>query len=280
MKSMATFDLKSVYHAVSVTATIVAMLVAAQPTVAAILPVTDFFSYDGSYDPASGTPPVGQDTWTVVTTGGLSISPNAPSAGLAEFTDNSISGRIGVNKTYGDASFLADPTETTWSYVLEMQIDSMTGTASQQLLFGVRSEGSGNGKTVMLNWNPTDGTLGFSIASGAGELFSLGTTDLRDGVFRTYRVDKYDDGGTMRVRAFLDGALLGTFDYSTFEDDASTEGFGRFTSTPGTSVAVVDRMLFGSAQAVPEPSSVALALMGIFTLGVCKWRRRKTASLV
>jgi len=103
MKSMATFDLKSVYHAVSVTATIVAMLVAAQPTVAAILPVTDFFSYDGSYDPASGTPPVGQDTWTVVTTGGLSISPNAPSAGLAEFTDNSISGRIGVNKTYGDA---------------------------------------------------------------------------------------------------------------------------------------------------------------------------------
>jgi len=80
-----------------------------------------------------------------------------------------------------------------------LQIDSLSGTAIQQLLFGVRSEGNNNGKAVLLNWDPADGTLGFSTADGAGELFSLGAIDLRDGVQRTYRVDKFADGVAWNV---------------------------------------------------------------------------------
>jgi len=133
-----------------------------------------------------------------------------------------------------------------------------------------------NGKAVLLSWSPENGRVSFSNASGNANLFTLGLADLRDGVFRDYRVDKFDDGGTTRVRVFIDGGSP-VATYSAFDDDISGEGFGLFGTTPGSPSVVVDSFTFGAP--IPEPNSVALTLMGIAMLGVFIQCRRAASSL-
>jgi len=124
MKSMVTIDLRSVRHV----ACIAAMMFAAHPVVAALVPVTDSYSYDGSYEPDSVTPPVGQSTWAVAETGGLAIAINSPSAGLATLDDSVGNGRIAIQRdSYGDATFNSTPAGIGWSYTIRMAIDSFGG---------------------------------------------------------------------------------------------------------------------------------------------------------
>jgi hypothetical protein len=96
------------------------------------LPVSDVFRYDGTYMPNSGSPPAGQSTWNQYIGTGASITPNAPSAGVATLDDTSTGGghRVAINKTYSDPVFIANPADTTWEYATRLQIDNYTGSSN------------------------------------------------------------------------------------------------------------------------------------------------------
>jgi hypothetical protein len=79
------------------------------------------------------------------------------------------------------------------------------------------------------------------------------------------------------VQAYIDGTpLLGTpRQYSLFLDDSGdTEGFGFYSSTPGTMDATLDFVTLTTGETIPEPSSLALVAACCAALA-CVRRRRK-----
>jgi hypothetical protein len=207
------------------------------------------WSYDGSYAPDSPTPPAGQSTWIVVTTGGLAIQPNTPNPGEAFFLDDSAGGRIQMSNLldYSGLGFIPDPDMITWEYTVRA---SATAPGYPRTFFGVRDEGI-PGKFVMFSHSSAGDNLFYCAgASGAvlGDNIYTGADDggsLGDGLMHDYRMVKYDDGGTLMLDFYLDDTLLDTRPYADFSNATDTNnGVGIFTSTPGTSDYIVDSMTF------------------------------------
>ena len=207
------------------------------------------WSYDGSYAPDSPTPPAGQSTWIVVTTGGLAIQPNTPNPGEAFFLDDSAGGRIQMSNLldFSDLGFVPDPAKVTWEYTVRA---SATAPGYPRTFFGVRDEGI-PGKFVMFSHSSAGDNLFYCAgASGAvlGDNIYTGADDggsLGDGLMHDYRMVKYDDGGTLMLDFYLDDTLLDTRPYADFSNATDTNnGVGIFTSTPGTSDYIVDSMTF------------------------------------
>lgn len=246
------------------------------PTALPIPMVSETFRYDGSYAPDSASPPPGQSTWTVVTTGGLAIQPNTPGPGLASFPDNSAGGRIQMNQVLTDATFLAKPEAMAWEYDFRM---SVTSPGYPRVLFGVRDEG-GSGKAIMFAHSSTGDNLFYTDTAGnvLGTTLYVGGVNgpgLGDGQFHDYRVVKSLQNDSMMISFYLDGALLDTRSYASFPGDGSSNlGFGLFTATPGTSNYVIDSAYFGPV--VPEPASGVLLLAGgVLMLPLVRRRKRE-----
>jgi hypothetical protein len=232
------------------------------------------FSYDGTYATDDPNPPLTQTTWSKQSTGNLAASPNEPELGFARLNDNSSSGRITFLNTFDE-----DVSGETWVYEARLKFDAYSGLPT---LFGVRDEG-GNGKTIMLGLdsgiiNPAlPGALRF-FSSSAGNVQLVNDQNLVDGEFHTFRVEKYPGASGFEIQVLIDGEeqFATRLPYSMFPDDSgNTNGFGWFNSTPGTADVTLDYFYMGAL--VPEPSSLALALLGMLTVGLATGRRRRRA---
>ena len=250
----------------------VALFIAAtsQPASAAVIA-----SYDGSYVASSGTPPAGQTTWLIAdTSAGGAITPNSPSAGLAHFNDPD-GGRIAINDPLTDTPL----TSGEYYYDLRMRIDSVDGSFSTTfapLVVGARDEGTATGRTVMLGWNG-NGQLGF-YNNSTTLVQSINTSNFADGEFHDYRVVKFDDNGTFKVQAFVDGvAQFGTpILYTSLATNSDTgNGVGYFSSSPNRSDVTLDLFRLTSGSTVPEPASLVLLSMGLVGLSVLRKRRAR-----
>jgi len=240
-----------------------------------LIPLTVRFDYDGSYMPDIATPPAGQSTWNVVTTGGLAIAPNSPETGLASFPDNATGGRLQMNNVITDPGLIQNPSRVEWEYQFTM---SVTSPGSPNALFGVRDEG-GDGRFIMFAHSADGGELFYTTSDGNGviglNLYTAGVDgpSLGDGEFHNYRVVKFSDEGVVKVSFYLDGLLLDTRNYTDFDFDLGSDlGFGIFLSTPGLSDYVIDEVYFGAI--TPEPSA-ALMFMTVFVVRFGLGRRRR-----
>lgn len=235
-------------------ATLAALMALASAQVMAV-PVTESFSYDGSYVPTSVTPPAGQTTWQQFTSGAGTITPNSPTPGVANFNDPD-DGRISIFKLYSDAAFIANPGNFQWEYSSRHRINASTGPVGTSGIFmGVRDEG-GNGKTAMLGFNSNAGTLAFHNNTN-GLVQTINAGDFRDGRFHDYRVVKFIDpsDSLQKVAVLIDGVVEGSpILYSALPDDGSaTNGFGYYSPSAGnTSSVFVDNLAFGAAGKLPE----------------------------
>lgn len=156
-----------------------------------------------------------------------------------------------MKQVFSDSGFNADPSGYEWSYTMKLQLNAQSGVG---VFFGMRNEGSGNGKAVWLTISG-DGNLHWGNAGANGFTGNaIVTGSLIDSALHTYTVTKYDDAGTMKVKVLLDGALEDVQDYATFfPDDTSTEGFGIFGSSSGQAALVVDDVAL-----IPEPATLGL----------------------
>lgn len=191
-------------------------------------------SYDGTYAPSSTTPPSGQTTWLVydsVTLG--NIVPNSPSSGVAHFNDDSTTGRLAIWRTFSTADNLAN---LPWTYKARLKVSKQTGTATAHMVFGVRDEG-GAGRTIMLGIDPDTGHLSFCSSPLTSRIL-ISNKNYEDGLQHRYEVRKYLSGSSFKVQVYVDDvAMLATpLDYTSFwPDPDNRDGFGYYTSTPGTS---------------------------------------------
>ncbi len=218
--------------------------------------VSDYMQFDGTYEPNSNEPPAGNSKWTVFQSGALDIVPNSPFAGAADFNDTNSSARIAMTRTYADAGFNAAPAGYVWEYTFRLELEDTPG-GGGFMPFGVRSEGNGNGKAVALMFN-TSGQLCFANADfNAAKFSNLGGSgkNYNDEVMHTFTVRKVIEIGLTNIMTYVDGALVDTRAYSTFDNDASTEGFGIWSSTPGTCRMIVDDVRFSGTQLALDSSS-------------------------
>ncbi len=228
-------------------------------------------SYDGSYAPDSATPPAGQTTWSVfdnIAVAGGDITPNSPSAGLANINDNSTGGRLSFFDTLTDSTLVDQP----WTMETRMRINSASLPANTFVATGVRDEGGAGGKNAMLGLNP-DGSLFIGSAS-----LAVSVDNFIDGLFHTYRVEKFDDEGEFFLQVFIDdipqfAAPLAYGDLPSQSD--TTNGIGFFSSTPGLSNVDVDFLTLNiPLAAVPEPGSLVLWCLTSCIAIVWFYRRR------
>lgn len=230
-------------------------------------------SYDGSYAPNSPTPPPGQTTWSVFDNiGGADILPNSPAPGLANFNDNSTGGRLSIFDTLTD-SMLVDQS---WTMETRMRINSLNMNPGVFIATGVRDEGGSGGKNAMLGFN-SDGSLFIGNASQ-----SVSTEDFVDGLFHTYRVEKFEDDGDFFIQVFVDGdPQFGMpLDYSALVNQSDVNnGIGYFSSTPGLSNIDIDYLNLNITLAsVPEPQSLAIwGLVVCASVGMY-WHRCRRSS--
>ena len=238
------------------------------------------WDYDGSYYPTDDPPPTGQSTWSVTRTGTPDVLPNTPGAGVASFLDDQTDARLQMSNAFTESTFVSQPENVEWECSFVMSFtgwQGIGGTPTQQaVVFGVRDEG-GSGKFVMFS-HSKDGTKLFyanSIGTQHGSDIWTGdalTAATGEYAYHTYEVRKYlDTSDVMQVAFYLDGNLEDTRAYSGFVNDSSTtNGFGIFGNTPGTSDYLVDNAHFGI---IPEPTTAAL-LVGLLVVPLL-WRRKK-----
>jgi hypothetical protein len=246
-------------------------------------PIAFYQSYNGSYDPASTTPPSGQSTWNVVTTGGLTIIPNNENGvshpGVANFNDTSTSGRIQMNYAFTSINtpFTAQQAQDLWSYEVRLKLSPTGATGvlnSAPLLIGFRDEynGSSNGKSILLGFfldtssDPgNQSRVGFADTTGYTTNSYFGTFNPYDDAFHTYSVSKYldDVSGQVRLAVSIDGVSYGDWSYAARPNaTANGNGFGYFGSTPYTNQVTVDYIV-----AVPEPTVASFLLFGMLIVG-------------
>lgn len=277
---------------------VVAMLVLVGQASAATIDTTG--SYDGSYQPDSATPPAGQSTWALTitdddtTTESVSLTENDPSAGLATFLDEESgatgNGSIIMNLDITDSNLDSSPATTTYAFEARVKINSYAqggGSANRNQAVwsvGFKDEG-GSGKSVRI------GQYGDSIIllnNDNGRLY--GTSGTQYGVldgfalsldtWYTFRVEKFDDAGTMKVKVSVngtqqdiiqtDGSTAGAYAYGDLVDDSvSTTGFEFRTANAHTVDLEADYVKF-----VPEPAT--MVLLGLGGVGLLLKRRRRT----
>lgn len=213
--------------------------------------VSDYFYYDGSYAPATSTPPAGCTKWVVYENGSLNIAPNTPVAGVTDINDSTNNARIAIYKGFTDVGFGASPSLYEYEYSFKMEIKQGTDQNDRLMIFGVRNEGNYRaGRTIAITFN-TSGELCFVNASITGFIASdLGGTGKNyvDGQTHIFMVKKIFQDGSMKIQTYVDGELIDQRLYSDFDfaDGANTDGFGIWSSTEGKAHAVVDEMSFYS----------------------------------
>lgn len=94
-----------------------------------------------------------------------------------------------------------------------------------------------------------DGQLGGIVLSGTGELYIRGD--------RTSDITLIDSSGD----ALLSGAVNAAFGNWVLSDSTNLTGYTKFTA---------------AAEAVPEPTTLALGLIGLAGLGLLAWRRKRS----
>jgi hypothetical protein len=231
-------------------------------------------SYDGTYAPTDTAPPLTQTTWQQVTTGGTTITRNTqgPAAtpgtllGYAHFNDTTTGGRTSIFTTFS-------PTEQLelkpWAYETRLRIDQYSDNVT---FVGVRDEG-GDGKQVLLSWNPTNGALSLYNANTT-VVQLVNSSNFIDGQFHVYRVEKLVGSNGFEVQVYVDGVaqFVTPLNYSAlFPNDLDgTNGIGYFSPTPGIADVTMDYLSF---TIIPEPSSAVLLVLGV--AAVLRWRRRR-----
>lgn len=210
------------------------------------LQVKDVIRFNGTYSPDSNTPPSGNSVWNVVRTGAPEILPNSPAAGFCDYNDSADNARIAMTHSFSHTEFNSSPAGFEWEYMFKLELK--TKPSGPPSPFGIRNEGNEcNGKTIALMFN-TDGVLCFANAGFSAALISdicKGRTFV-DGKSHTFRVRKIYEKGAMLIRTFVDGDLVDSRPYSDFQDDSDQyqEGFGIWSSTPGTIHFVLNDVCF------------------------------------
>jgi hypothetical protein len=237
-------------------------------------------NWDGSYNPASTTPPSGQSTWTVANAAAPNILSWDASTGLGEFWQNGGSA-MSIKKRFVsvDAGTIDVKPSQEWIFEIKMKINSWAAANDNvPVLMGFRDEGGGDGKGVMfsLQGNATSVT-GPNGGSNVGRVVltsSTGPTTFKattatnstyigDGLFHTYTLTKGLEAGTMTIKLAVDGINILSAAYSTFNAaTANTNGVGLFGSSGASynSDIIVDYIAFG--ETIPEPTTLALLGLG------------------
>ena len=216
--------------------------------------------YDGSYDPASKTPPAGMTSWTVVQGHNCTIAPNSPSPGQALFADDGlqIGSYLNIKKLLDvKADFGGRPTATEYEYGIRVTVQEAGTATLPNFQVGFRDEG-GEGRCVCLAWYrtaPKEFLLAF-MQSSAGPTVPISTMDWMDNAPHTYTVKKYRDpgNGEMLVQVLIDDApqFHTPVPYDSLPRDTnSREGFQFGTSSYTKGRYVVDDIRFGPLQGIP-----------------------------
>ncbi len=214
--------------------------------------------------------------------GAANLTPNSI-VGSARINDNSAANRIAIHDLLTDTP-IADEG---WRYQARLRIDSAAqATNAQGLLpyvaLGVRDEGTAVGKSALLGFFNTQLYLVDNTTNLNANSILLADVDLRGGtLFHDFVVEKFLIGDEFFIQVTLDGEelLASPLAYSALPNSVGVvNGFGYFTSSPGTSNVLLDTIalqIVTAAPTIPEPASALLLLAGVPMM----MRRRRTAEV-
>ena len=217
--------------------------------------------YDGSYDPASATPPGDNIRWFKVVGHGCTIEPNTPSEGVALFADDGLhmGSFLNIKKLLNaKTDFGGQPMETEYEFNVRVTVQSAGMATAPNFQVGFRDEG-GQGRCVCLAWYrtaPQECLLAFMQSSPPGPAVPVTYRNWLDNAPHTYTVKKYRDpnGGKMVVQVLIDGEpqFHTPVPYERLpRDTGSGEGFQFGTSSYAKGRYVVDDIRFCPLQGVP-----------------------------
>ncbi len=224
--------------------------------------------YDGSYDPASSTPPDGKSKCLAVTGTGCSIKPNSPSQGRLLIDDSKSSKDAFVSLKIPqdiEKDFQGRPMDIEYEYSARFAAQSAGVATSPIAECGFFDEG-GKGCRVTMAWYKTAADEYLVALNGINEypLTPLSSFKWEDGKPHTYTLKKYRDSksGKMVIQVLIDGepqlktpvlyggnmTLVEPWRYSSVNN---SKGFQFRTGGLAIGSFVLDYMEYGPLQNIP-----------------------------
>lgn len=222
-------------------------------------------SYDGSYRPDSMLAPKTQTIWS---RGGsvLPILPNVDGAtvspGIATFNDSSKKGRIQISLPLNKA-FGRSPEQQEYTITFRAKFDPDGATMIQAVpplavaVVGFRDEDGDEtfGRTVLLGYFLDIDAMASGLQPGLGLtddntrlIKEVSRVDFCDSKFHTFILKKYLHNGKTLLDILMDDKILAEkMDYGVLPlATRNLDGFGYFSSTPGTINCSIDSLCFGA----------------------------------